>query len=86
MIGSGIFLTPGPIADLVPHAGLILLAWAFGGLLSLAGALATDEEGGDAPRFLSPEMISRITHQLEQKCRDVVPLSDDNLENNNSFH
>jgi hypothetical protein len=39
-----------------------------------------------APRFLSPEMISRITHQLEQICRDVVPLSDDNLEDNKSFN
>jgi hypothetical protein len=39
-----------------------------------------------APRFLSPEMISRITHQLEQKCRNVVPLSDDNVEDNKSFN
>ena len=37
-----------------------------------------------SPRFLPPEMISRITHQLEQKCRDVVPLSDDKPEGNNS--
>jgi APA family basic amino acid/polyamine antiporter len=50
VIGSGIFLTPGPIADLVPHAGLILLAWAFGGLLSLAGALANAELGTMFPR------------------------------------
>ena len=39
-----------------------------------------------SPRFLSSEMISRITHQLEQKCRDVVPLSDDNVEDNKSFN
>jgi hypothetical protein len=39
-----------------------------------------------SPRYLSPEMISRITHQLEQKCRDVVPLSDDNVEDNQSFN
>jgi APA family basic amino acid/polyamine antiporter len=50
VIGSGIFLTPGPIADLVPHAGLILLVWAFGGLLSLAGALANAELGTMFPR------------------------------------
>ena len=50
MIGSGIFLTPGPIADLVPHAGLILLAWACGGLLSLVGALANAELGTMFPR------------------------------------
>ena len=39
-----------------------------------------------APRFVSPEMISRITHQLEQKCRDVVPLSDDNVEDHKTFN
>ena len=39
-----------------------------------------------SPRFLSPELISRIIHQLEQKCRDVVPLSDDNVEDNKSFN
>ena len=36
VIGSGIFLTPGPIADLIPHPGLIFAAWITGGLLSLA--------------------------------------------------
>jgi hypothetical protein len=39
-----------------------------------------------APRFLSSEMISRITRQLEQKCRDVVPVLDDNVEDNKSFN
>jgi hypothetical protein len=39
-----------------------------------------------SPRFLSPDMISRITHQLEQICRDVVPLSDDNVEDSKSFN
>ena len=39
-----------------------------------------------SPRFLSPELISRIIHQLEQKSRDVVPLSDDNVEDNKSFN
>jgi hypothetical protein len=29
-----------------------------------------------APRFLSPEVISRITGQLEQKCRDAIPQFD----------
>jgi APA family basic amino acid/polyamine antiporter len=50
VIGSGIFLTPGTIADLLPHPGLVLLAWAAGGLLSLAGALANAELGTMFPR------------------------------------
>jgi APA family basic amino acid/polyamine antiporter len=50
VIGSGIFLTPGTIADLVPHAGWILAAWAVGGFLSLTGALANAELGAMYPR------------------------------------
>jgi APA family basic amino acid/polyamine antiporter len=43
VIGVGIFLTPGTIADVLPSPGLILTAWIVGGLLSLAGALANAE-------------------------------------------
>jgi APA family basic amino acid/polyamine antiporter len=50
VIGSGIFLTPGAIAGLLPHPGAILLAWLVGGLLSLAGALANAELGAMFPR------------------------------------
>lgn len=50
VIGSGIFLTPGRIADLLPHPGIILAAWIAGGLLSLAGALANAELGAMFPR------------------------------------
>ena len=50
VIGSGIFLTPGPIAALLPHPGVILAAWTVGGLLSLAGALANAELGTMFPR------------------------------------
>ncbi len=50
VVGSGIFLTPGAIADRLPHAGLILAVWAVGGLLSLAGALANAELGAMYPR------------------------------------
>ena len=50
VIGSGIFLTPGSIAELLPHPGLILAAWLTGGLLSLAGALANAELGAMYPR------------------------------------
>ena len=49
MVGSGIYLTPGPIADLLPHPGLILAAWTLGGLLSIAGALANGELGAMFP-------------------------------------
>ena len=50
VIGSGIFLTPAVIAGLIPHPGVVLLAWLLGGLLSLAGALANAELGTMFPR------------------------------------
>ena len=49
MIGVGIFLTPGVVAESLPEPGLFLLAWALGGLLSLAGALANAELGAMYP-------------------------------------
>jgi APA family basic amino acid/polyamine antiporter len=49
VVGSGIFLTPGSIAELLPHPGLIFAAWMAGGLLSLAGALANAELGAMYP-------------------------------------
>ncbi len=49
VVGSGIFLTPGPIADRLPHVGLIFAVWIAGGLLSLAGALANAELGAMYP-------------------------------------
>ncbi|MEW6268730.1 MAG: APC family permease [Thermodesulfobacteriota bacterium] len=49
VIGVGIFLTPGVVAANLPHPGLFLLAWALGGLLSLAGALANAELGAMYP-------------------------------------
>lgn len=50
VIGSGIFFTPGEIAEQLPHPGLIFAAWIAGGLLSLAGALANAELGAMFPR------------------------------------
>lgn len=50
VIGSGIFLTPGTVAGLVPHPGAILGIWLLGGLLSLVGALANAELGAMYPR------------------------------------
>ena len=49
VIGLGIFLTPGAIAELLPHPGVILAVWIVGGLLSLAGALANAELGAMYP-------------------------------------
>jgi len=49
VIGVGIFLTPGVVAASVPVPELFLFAWALGGLLSLAGALANAELGAMYP-------------------------------------
>jgi APA family basic amino acid/polyamine antiporter len=45
VIGTGIFLTTADVARALPHAGLILLAWVAGGVLTLAGALTYAELG-----------------------------------------
>jgi len=49
VIGSGIFLTTGIMAQAVPSAPMILLAWLLGGLLILAGALTYAELGVSLP-------------------------------------
>lgn len=49
VIGSGIFLTSGIMANYIPSAGLILLAWAVGGALTLTGALTYAELGAAMP-------------------------------------
>jgi APA family basic amino acid/polyamine antiporter len=49
IIGSGIFLTTGIMAQAVPSVPLILLAWLLGGLLVLAGALTYAELGISLP-------------------------------------
>jgi APA family basic amino acid/polyamine antiporter len=50
VIGSGIFFTPGRVADLLGDPAWILAAWVLGALLSLAGALANAELGSMFPR------------------------------------
>lgn len=50
VIGSGIFLTPGRVAELLPHPGVFLIAWLFGGVLSVSGALANAELATMYPR------------------------------------
>ena len=50
VIGSGIFMTTGLMADAIPSASLILLAWVLGGLQMLAGALTYAELGAAMPK------------------------------------
>ena len=50
VIGSGIFLTTGGMAALIPSASLLLLAWALGGVLAIAGGLTYAEMGAMFPR------------------------------------
>lgn len=50
VIGTGIFITTGDMARVLPDSRLILLVWAAGGLLTLAGALTYAELGVLFPR------------------------------------
>ena len=50
VIGSGIFFTPGLVADQLPHPAWIFAAWIAGGVISLAGALTNAELGAMFPR------------------------------------
>lgn len=49
VIGSGIFLTTGIMAESIPSATLILFVWIIGGLLTMAGALTYAELGAAMP-------------------------------------
>lgn len=50
VIGSGIFLTTGGMAAVIPSPSLLLLAWILGGLLAMTGALTYAEMGAMFPR------------------------------------
>jgi APA family basic amino acid/polyamine antiporter len=50
VIGSGIFLTTGAMASVIPSASLLLAAWVSGGLLALTGGLTYAEMGAMFPR------------------------------------
>jgi APA family basic amino acid/polyamine antiporter len=50
VIGSGIFLTTGGMAALIPSASLLLIAWSLGGVLAIAGALTYAEMAAMFPR------------------------------------
>lgn len=49
MIGVGIFVTSGFIAETIPSPGGVLLIWLLGGLLALAGALSCAELSASLP-------------------------------------
>jgi APA family basic amino acid/polyamine antiporter len=50
VVGSGIFLTTGVMAAVIPSTSLLLLAWVLGGVLGLAGGLTYAEMGAMFPR------------------------------------
>src|SRR4051794_7868051 len=50
IVGTGIFLTTADMARALPHPALILLVWAVGAVLTLAGALTYAELGALFPR------------------------------------
>lgn len=50
MIGTGIFTTPGRVAQQLPTSGWILAAWVIGGFLALCGALSYAELGASFPK------------------------------------
>jgi APA family basic amino acid/polyamine antiporter len=49
MIGIGIFVTTGAIAETLPSPGGVLLVWVLGGLLALTGALSCAELSASLP-------------------------------------
>jgi APA family basic amino acid/polyamine antiporter len=49
MIGTGIFISTGAIAETLPTPGGVLLVWLLGGLLALAGALTCAELSASLP-------------------------------------
>ena len=50
IIGSGIFMTTGFIAEYLPSPGFILLVWLVGGFIALSGALSFAELGAMYPQ------------------------------------
>jgi APA family basic amino acid/polyamine antiporter len=50
IVGSGIFMTTGFIAEYLPSPGFILLVWLVGGFIALSGALAFAELGAMYPQ------------------------------------
>lgn len=59
VIGSGIFIVPASVASSIPSIGPIILAWVFGGLFSLAGALTLAELAAMLPQAGGPYVYLR---------------------------
>jgi APA family basic amino acid/polyamine antiporter len=58
-IGSGIFFTPAEVARSLPSGALVLLSWALGGAVALAGALTYAELGAMMPAAGGPYVYVR---------------------------
>lgn len=50
ILGSSVFVQASELTTLVPHAGMVVLAWAVAGLLTLVGALVCAELSSAYPR------------------------------------
>lgn len=50
VVGSGIFMTTGFIAEYLPSPGMILIIWLIGGVITLCGALSFAELGAMFPK------------------------------------
>jgi APA family basic amino acid/polyamine antiporter len=50
VVGSGIFMTTGFIAEYLPSPGMILIVWLIGGFVALSGALSFAELGAMFPK------------------------------------
>ena len=59
IIGSGIFFTPAEVARALPSGGWVLVVWAAGGLVALAGALTYAELGAMMPSAGGPYVYIR---------------------------
>ena len=66
VIGSGIFVAPNRIADLVGSPQLILAVWVVGGVLSFFGALAFAELGAGFPQ------AGGMYVYLRESCGSIV--------------
>ncbi len=62
VIGPGIFLTTGIMAQSIPSAPLLMLAWLVGGLVTLAGALTFAELGAAMPHAGGQYVYLRAGH------------------------
>jgi APA family basic amino acid/polyamine antiporter len=62
VVGSGIFMTTGFIAESLPSPGLIILIWIIGGFITLCGALAFAELGTMYPKAGGQYVYLRETY------------------------